>query len=222
MKKQKTRILIADDHSVVRKGLRKLFEHERNYVIVGEASDGDRALELTLRHKPDVAILDVSMPGKNGIEVTRLIRQRNSNTKILILTIHEEEEYVSEVIRSGANGYVLKNAEGDEIVSAVKAVASGDKFFSAGVSNLILEGFMKNSQKHQPQPAFLRRLSPRETEVLRFVAQGLTSRRIAELLSLSVRTVDTHRNNIMKKLAIHSTAGLIRFALHRGIVKDRP
>lgn len=219
MRKQKTRILIADDHSIVRKGLRKLFESYRNYTIVAEAANGDEALQLTLRHKPDVAILDISMPVKNGIEVTRLLREKSIKAKILILTIHEEEEYVSEMIHCGANGYVLKNAEGDEIVAAVKAVASGEKFFSPGISNLILESFVKKSRLNESPPSD--RLSDREAEILRLVAQGLTSKKIAATLALSVRTVDTHRNNIMKKLNIHSTAGLIRFAFRNGIVREQ-
>lgn len=218
---KKTKILFADDHSIVRNGLRSLFRGIPDFSIVGEASDGEAALRLILLKKPDVAILDISMPKLTGIEVTTLLKQKLPEVKVLILTIHEDEEYVYQIIRAGANGYMLKNAEKKEILSAVRAVAAGEPFFSPGISRLIIEKFIKRAKDHDRQLDNHNKhgLSKRELEILCLIAQGMTSREVAEKLFLSVSTVNTHRANLMQKLNIHDTQGLVRYAIQHKLIE---
>ncbi len=217
---KRIRILLADDHSIVRSGLRSLFRTTRGeFVVVGEASNGEDAVRLAARLHPDIAIVDISMPKMNGIEATKLIKQRHPDVKVLILTIHENEEYIYEMIRAGANGYVLKDAEKQEIFTAVRTVASSEPFFSPSVSKLIIQKIAKKGDE-QPRAANSNlRLTKREEEVLQLVVQGLTSREIAEKLCLSISTINTHRTNLMQKLDIHETAGLVRFAIQEGLTK---
>jgi len=216
---KKIRILIADDHSIVRQGLRALFQSVPEFSIIGEAANGEELVDLAASLQPDVVIVDISMPAMNGIEATRILKENNSGARILILTIHEEEEYVSQMIRAGADGYVLKDADKDELFMAVRAVAAGGRFFSPGISKLIIDEFVK--QARDPYAARLpssQLLTRRESEIVRYIAQGLTSKKIAEKLFLSVRTVNTHRTNLMQKLKIHDTAGLVRYAIQNGMV----
>lgn len=217
---KKTKVLIADDHSIVRDGLRALFRRTQEFSIVGEAADGETAVRVASLKKPDVAILDISMPKLNGIEATRIIKQRYPNMKVLILTIHEDEEYVYQIIRAGANGYMLKNAEKKEILAAVRAVLNEEPFFSPGIGKLIIEKFIKRAkEQEEPKSAQKHVLTTREQQILQLIAQGLTSREIATKLFLSLNTVNTHRGNLMQKLDIHDTASLVRYALHHGMVK---
>ena len=215
---KKTKILIADDHSVVRDGLRSLLAGSKEFHIVAEASSGTEALELASKLLPDVAIVDISMPVMNGVELTRALKRNNPAVKVLILTIHESEDYVELMVREGANGYVLKNAERQELFSAIRAVVAGEPFFSPAISKLMVGSFIKQA-KGESKPASLP-LTKRELEVLRFIAQSLTNKEIAEKLFLSVTTVNTHRTNLMKKLKIHDTAGLVRYVLQQGL--DKP
>ncbi len=212
---EKTRILIADDHGVVREGLRALFTRVPGFSVVAEASDGAEVVRRVHERKPDVAVVDISMPKVSGIDAVRQIRKSSPSTKVLVLTIHENEEYVHQLIAAGASGYVLKDAGKDEIVAAVHAVRSGERFFSPRVSRLILEDFVKRPRTPTPPS---NSLTDREEEVLRYIAQGLTNAEIAERMFLSVRTIGTHRNNLMHKLDIHKTAGLVRYAIENGIV----
>ena len=216
---KKIRILIADDHSIVRQGLRALFQSVPEFSIIGEAANGEELVDLAASLQPDVAIVDISMPELNGIEATRILKENNSGARILILTIHDEEEYVSQMIRAGADGYVLKDTDKDELFMAVRAVAAGGRFFSPGISKLIIDEFVK--QARDPYAARLpssQLLTRRESEILRYIAQGVTSKKIAEKLFLRVRTVNTHRTNLMQKLNIHDTAGLVRYAIQNGMV----
>ena len=211
--------MIADDHSIIREGLRVLFHSAPEFSVIAEAADGEEAVRLVDEHRPDIAIIDISMPKLSGIEATRLIKADNPETKVLILTIHEEEEYVYQMIRAGANGYVVKNAEKKELFAAVQAVIAGERFFSPGISKLIIDEFIKRAQeaefKKQPSEPHL---TKREIEILRDIALGLTSKKIADKLFLSTKTVNTHRANLMQKLNIHDTAGLVRYAIQNGIV----
>lgn len=217
---KKLRILFADDHSIVRNGLRALFRSTPEFSIVGEATDGETAVELAEKRRPDVAILDISMPKINGIEATRIIKEKHPNIKVLVLTIHEDEAYAAQIIRAGGNGYILKNAEKNEILAAVRAVANGEQFFSPGISRLMIEKFIQRvrEEESEPRPQNFP-LTKREKEILQHIAHGLTSREIAEKLFLSLSTVNTHRANLMQKLDIHDTAGLVRYAIQSGLVK---
>jgi two-component system response regulator NreC len=216
---KKIRILLADDHSVVRSGLRSIFKTNKDFNVIGEAANGVDALRLASRLKPDIVILDVSMPKMNGIEAARAIKEKLPETKILILTVQEKEEYVYEMIRAGASGYVLKDAEKSEIFKAVRAVASGDQFFSPHISELIIDYFVRRKKDADVKPASTKKnLTKREMEIMRLIAQGSSSREIAAKLFLSASTINTHRANLMQKLNIHDTAGLVRFALQQGIL----
>ena len=221
---KKTRILIADDHSVVRSGLRLLLQSSPDFTVIAEAEDGEEAVTLVERHKPDVVIMDISMPKLNGIEATGIMKQSNPDIKIIILTVHEDEEYVYQMLRAGASGYVLKSAGKKEIFAAIESALSGERFFSPGISKLIIEGFIKRDKEQlqaqeQLQTHSKQQLTKREIEVLQYIAQGFTNRKIAEALFLSIRTINTHRTNLMQKLDIHDTARLVRYAIETGLVK---
>ncbi|MBI3189434.1 MAG: response regulator transcription factor [Ignavibacteriales bacterium] len=216
---KKITILLADDHSIVRSGLRALLATVSSFRVVAEASNGEETITLAEQHSPDIIILDVSMPKLNGIETTRRLRQKNLTGKILILSIYENEEYVHQALQAGADGYLLKNAEKKEIVSAIKVVATGGKFFSTDISKIMLDGYVKRAEKPENFPnTDSLQLTKREKEILKFIAQGYTSQEIADKLFLSFRTVNTHRSNMMQKLDIHDTASLVRYAIQHGIV----
>lgn len=220
---KKTRLLIADDHAVVRNGIRLVLRKSPEYAIVAEAEDGEMAVEYAQRYKPDVVIMDISMPKLNGMEATAIIKGQNPDIKIVILTVHETEEYVYEILRAGADGYVLKSAGKKEILAALRTAMSGEKFLSPGITNILVDGFSKRPREQDPDPKQvfaqpLNKLTKRETEVLRYIANGNTNRQIAEILFLSVRTVNTHRTNLMQKLGMHDTAALVRFAIETGLV----
>lgn len=224
MTMKKTRIIIADDHSVVRSGLRLLLQSSPDFTVVAEAEDGEEAVALVDRHKPDVVVMDISMPKLNGIEATGIMKQNNPELKIIILTVHEDEEYVYQMLRAGASGYVLKSAGKKEIFAAIESALSGERFFSPGISKLIIEGFIKRDKEQlqaqeQLQMHSKQQLTKREIEVLQYIAQGFTNRKIAEALFLSIRTINTHRTNLMQKLDIHDTARLVRYAIETGLVK---
>ena len=218
---RKTRILIVDDHDVVRSGLKALLRTSEEYAVVGEAADGEEALRLVEELTPDIVLTDISMPRLDGIGATRLITQRHPQVKVIVLTVYEDEEYVYQILRAGASGYLLKNASKNQIFEAIEAVMSGERFFSPGISRLIVDGFLKRAavqETVEPSTPSGSGLTKRELEVLRFIALGLTNREIAEKLFLSFRTVNTHRANIMQKLDIHDTAGLVRHAIATGVV----
>ncbi len=228
---KKARILIVDDHSVVRSGIRALLKSSPSYHVVAEAADGEEAVALAKRHKPDIVMMDISMPKVNGIEATRVLRGEVPLAKVIILTVHEDEEYVYQLLKAGASGYVLKSAGKKEIFAAIDSALSGDRFFSPGVSRLIIDGFIhrddneKDRAKKGEEQTTVHRsyeLTKREVEILRFIAQGFTNRKIAEQLFLSIRTVNTHRTNLMQKLDLHDTARLVRFAIENGFVKIKP
>ncbi len=216
---EKIKILFADDHAIVRDGLRSLFKSDPGFSIVGEASDGAEAIRLVEENRPDVAVLDISMPNVNGIEATGIIKERYPGTKVLILTIHENEEYIHELIMAGADGYVLKNAEKKEIFDGVRAVAGGSTYFSSHVSKALLDGLVRSTRNKVPfQISNEEKLTKRETEVLRLIAEGLTSKQIADRLNVGITTVNSHRMNIMKKLNIHEIVGLVKYAIQKSLI----
>jgi NarL family two-component system response regulator LiaR len=213
----KTRILLADDHPMVRNGLIKLLESFKEFVVVGEASDGEEAVELTKKLEPDVVIIDLSMPKLSGIEATKLIRKNHPATKVLVLTMHDNEEYVYQIFKCGAGGYMLKNTGKEDLAAAIRAVAKGGHFFSPQVSEIMINAYLRKAAAHGELTAGQEDipLTNREKEILFYIADGLNNAQIAEKLFISVRTVDTHRTNIMHKLDIHDAANLVRYALKK-------
>ena len=210
------RILIADDHGVLRAGLRALLNAEPDLEVVGEAADGHEALRLTKALHPDILLLDISMPGPGGIEVTQRVKQTLPGTRILILTVHEDEGLLREAIRAGAAGYIVKRAVESELINAIHAVWRGDLYVHPAMTRALLKDLQPPSS---PERTPVEPLTPRETEVLRLIAQGYTNRQIAEKLTISVRTVETHRANITGKLGLRSRVELVRYAREHGLLE---
>ncbi len=213
------RVVIADDHAVVRQGIRGVLEEIEGLEVVGEAADGDQALAMTEANHPDLVVLDVTMPGKTGLEVARALRDAGSGVRVLLLSMHDEPEYVLEAVRAGADGYVLKDVTPAELRTAIIAIHEGREYFSARVTHQLGVGLREEIEREQRRSR-IDSLTPREVEVLVLVAQGQTNRGIAEQLGISPRTVETHRERVMAKLRIRSVAGLTRFVVEQGM--DKP
>lgn len=209
-------IALADDHHVVRHGLRVLLEAEPDFEIVGEASDGLEALELVNTARPNVLVLDLMMPGIGGLEVTRQISQRLPATRTLVLSMHANEAYVLEALRNGAAGYCLKDASGVELVAAVRTVASGQRYLSASLSERAIEAYVKRAQASSIDA--YESLTNREREVLHLLAEGRSNTEVADKLCISARTVEVHRANLMHKLKLKNQSDIIRYAIRRGIL----
>jgi DNA-binding NarL/FixJ family response regulator len=209
---RKLRILLADDHAVVRQGFRRILESQPDMEIIGEAGNGREAVELAEKLTPDLIVMDVAMPELNGIEATRRLKDGSPRTRVLALSMHKDAVYVREILRAGAQGYLLKDAIDADLVAAVRAVAKGEGYLSPGVANAVLTDY----RQHVTDPIDL--LSSREREVLQLIAEGKTNKEIAVLLNLSVYTVDAHRGRIMEKLNLHSTGELVRFAVRKGLI----
>ncbi len=212
MSTKKTRILLADDHAVVRSGFRMILASQSDMEVVGEVSNGRDAVEQTISLQPDVVIMDVTMPELNGIEATRRIADCAPRTRVLALSMHKDSVYVREILRAGACGYLLKDSGEGDLVNAVRAVARGEAYLSSAVSDAVLTDY----RKHVTNPIDL--LSSREREVLQMIAEGKTNKEIAVVLNLSVYTIEAHRGRIMEKLNLHSTGELVRFALRNGLI----
>lgn len=210
------RVLIADDHAIVRTGLRALIASEPSLELAGEATGGYEAIELVGKTRPDILLLDLSMPDLDGIAVTRKLKPQAPGLRILILTIHEDEALLREAIRAGASGYILKRAAEAELISAIRIVMRGDLYVDpALLRSLLLETEKVAASERQPVEA----LTPRETEVLKLIVQGYTNRQIAEELCISVRTVEGHRANLSEKLGLRSRVELVRYARERGLIE---
>lgn len=213
------KILIVDDHEVVRDGLKNILLSLNNVAIAGEAANGEDAITFYETNKPDLVIMDISMPGMNGIEATRIIKENDPNAKILILTMHDNQEYLNQIIRSGAKGFVLKNTDKEELLDAVKTVAGGENFFSKDISKLIIENYIRSAKDTDKNEGYKEvPLTKREIEILKYIAEGNSNQEIANKLYISYNTVDTHRKNIMHKLSIKNTAGLVRYAIEKGLI----
>ncbi len=212
-----TSIVLADDHTVVRAGLRALLEGAHaDFHVVGEAADGLEAVQLVERQKPDVLVVDVMMPGLNGIEVTRQVRQRVPQTRVVVLSMHASEPYVLEALRHGASGYVLKDASSDQLVQAVREVSEGRPYLSPPLTERAIAAYVERAQPATLDPHEL--LTTREREVLQLAAEGLSNAEIAQKLTLSPRTVEMHRGNLTRKLDLQSQTDLVRYAIRRGII----
>ncbi len=211
------RILIADDHEVVRRGIRAMLEGHPGWEVIGEAEDGREAVERVRKLKPDLVLLDIGMPNLNGIEAARQILANCPMTCILILTMHHSQQIVREVLGVGARGFLLKSDAGRDLVAAVEAVQHNKTFFTSQVTEIVVEGYLNPDRKEEP--ARRNRLTPREREVVQLLAEGKTSKEVAVALNLSVKTAETHRTNIMRKLNLHSVADLTLYALRNGIAQ---
>lgn len=206
------RVLLADDHAVVRQGFRLILSQHPDIEVVGEASNGREAVDKTLELNPDVTVTDIAMPELNGVEVVRQIRQNAPKVKVVVLSMHKDSVYVRETLRAGAKGYLLKDSIDQDLVKAVRAVAAGEAYLSPSISVTVLEDY----EKHVEDP--LDQITPRERQLLEMLAEGRTSKDIATELDISVYTVDAHRSRIMKKLGFRSIGDLVRFAIQRGLV----
>ena len=210
------RVLLIEDHTIVRQGLRRLLE-EKGVDVVGEAEDGRKGLEAARKLEPDVVLMDISMPRLGGIEATRRIRKELSGTKVIILTIHLDENYIFKALDAGANAYLVKETASEDLYEAIAAVMRGETYFSPKIPQKVIKSYNKMVKSGKKVDEFSR-LTNREREILQLIAEGFTSKQIGEMLYISDKTVENHRANIMGKLDIHDTAGLVRYAVRIGLV----
>lgn len=214
--RSKIKVLLVDDHPIVREGLRSSLKPYHQIQIVGETSTAEECVKKTLELMPDVILLDINLPDKKGFEIPVILREKAPSTKILVLTAHSNKEYIEHMIKVGVSGYILKDITPKELVEAIEKVAGGQKYFSPVVGNSLINNYVKKAGGSGKSISLL---SPREIEILKLVAEGHTNKEVASKLGISVRTVETHRERIMNKLNIHSTAGLTRFAISEGLVE---
>ena len=213
------RVLLADDHTILRAGLRMMLSVQPDIEIVGEASDGRQAIAEAQRLQPDVILMDITMPEVNGIEATRQVKKLLPETRVLGLTMHENEEYLFQVLRAGASGYILKEAADTELISAIRIVNNGSFYLSPSAQSMMVGDYLLRVRTGEERDSYSE-LTEREREILKLVADGLTNNQIAERLIISPKTVDTHRTHIMDKLNLHNRAELVKYAMRRGLLED--
>jgi two-component system response regulator NreC len=211
------RILVADDHTIIRSGLRMLLERQAGFEVVGEAADGRQAVEMARGLRPDVAMLDIAMPNLNGIEAARQICAELPKTRIVILSVHSDEAYVLKALKAGARGYLLKDSAESDIINAVRVVSAGKAFFSPEISRMLVEDYVRQLQ-HRGMDDSYELLTTREREILQLLAEGKSNKDIAAMLNVSVYTVETHRGHILQKLNLHSLPELILYAIRKGVI----
>lgn len=209
------RVVLADDHTIVRKGIRGLLRQLPDVEVVAEASDGREALEIVRTLRPDLVLMDITMPGMNGLEATVRIARESPGTRVLILSMHASEEYVAQALRAGAAGYVLKDADLAELEAAVRALARGDSYLTPAVSKRVVQDYLRRVTS---DGSGIEVLTPRQREIVQLVAEGHSTKEIARRLELSVKTVEAHRGEIMNRLGIHDVAGVVRWAIRAGVV----
>lgn len=212
----KIRILLADDHTILRDGIRSLIEDESDMEVIGEAEDGIKAVKLAASLRPDVILMDLAMPLLNGLEATRQIRKNNPHAKILILTMHENEEYIRQVLAAGAMGYILKDAAARELLGAIRSVHKGEVVLSPAITRLIVTDYLRWGDLSTQDSSD--GLTDRERQILQLIAEGYTNKQIADILSISIKTVQAHRLNLMKKLDLHDRGELIKYAIQKKII----
>jgi two-component system response regulator NreC len=210
-------ILLADDHSVMRTGLRLVLERQQDFHVVAEASDGREAVALALQHKPDVVVMDVTMPNLNGIEAARQIGGALPQASIVMLSMHSDEAYVLRALKAGARGYLLKESAESDLIAAVRSVHAGKAFFSPAVSRMLVEDYVRELKDREIEDSY-ELLTTREREILQLVAEGKSNKDVANLLNLSLYTVETHRGNLMEKLNLHTVPELILYAVRKGVI----
>jgi DNA-binding NarL/FixJ family response regulator len=213
----KIRVLVADDHAIIREGLCIMLDNQPDMEVVGKAANGREAVRLVNERKPDVVVIDISMPELNGIEAIQQMLPRHPQMKVVVLSIHGTKPYVFRALKAGAKGYLMKETAGLEVVDAVRAVYRGERYLSQSIADLLADGSLRNleaSLEFSP----LETLSPREREILQLVAEGKTSQEIAERLSISPKTVDTYRSRLMRKIGVEDMAGLVKFAIQHGVI----
>ena len=216
---RKKRIVIAEDHTILREGLKSLLAASADLAIVGEAADGREAIRRCRELKPDLLLLDLSMPRLGGLDAIGEVRRQAPATKILVLTVHKTEEYVLASLRAGAAGYVLKDATHQELLAAIRTVLSGKRYLSPDIADKVIDGYLQGRKNDVPATPW-ERLTPREREVLKLVAEGSKNREIADFLCISLKTVEKHRDSLMKKLDLHSAAALTAYAIKKGLVGE--
>jgi DNA-binding NarL/FixJ family response regulator len=213
------RILIADDHEVVRRGIRALLETQTGWEVAAEAVTGRQAIEEAKRINPDIVIMDITMPEMNGLEATRQIRKVVPDTEVLILSVHDSEQLVREVLDAGARGYVLKSDAGRDLIAAVETLCQHKPFFTAKIAEMMLEGFLKGGSATDTNRASLSLLTTREREIVQLLAEGKSNKEVADILGISVKTVETHRSHVMTKLNLHSMSDLVRYAVRNQLIE---
>jgi DNA-binding NarL/FixJ family response regulator len=212
-----TTILLADDHTVIRSGLRMVLEKQTDFEVVGEAGDGRQAVKMAQDLHPDVIVMDIAMPNLNGIDAAKQIVNQDSHVAVVILSMHSDEGYVMRALKSGAKAYLLKDSAEADLIRAVRAVREGKSFFSPAVSRMLLEDYVRQLQQRGAEDSY-ELLSPREREILQLIAEGKTNKEVAAMLNLSLYTVETHRTHILQKLNLHSVPELILYAVRKGII----
>lgn len=212
---ERIKVLLADDHTIVREGLLSLLRQQRDVTIVGTAENGREAVDMARSTFPDVVVMDIAMPQMNGIEATRQLTRLMPKTKVIVLTMYADEEYIVRALQAGVRGYLLKKAAAAELLQAIRAVERGDFYLSSDISNVVVQRFLSSdAAAAESEP-----LSDRERQILQLVAEGNTNRKIASMLGVTLKTVDTYRTRMMTKLGIHDTPGLVRYAIRKGIVQ---
>jgi two-component system response regulator NreC len=212
----KIRVLLADDHTILRDGIRALLDDQADIEVIGEAQDGQATVKMTAQLQPDVVVMDIAMPLLNGLEATRQIQRDFPQVKVLILTMHENEEYIRQVLAAGALGYVLKDAAARDLLGAIRAVYQGEAVLSPAITRLVIEDYLRWGDIRPPDST--NGLTSREREVLQLIAEGYTNKEIAEILCLSIKTVQSHRTNLMSKLDLHDRGELIKYAIQKKII----
>ena len=211
------KVLLVDDHTIVRQGIRALLESVPDIQIIGEAEDGKAAVEMAEKLRPNIMLVDISLPMLNGLEVTRRVRKKVPECKVLVLTMHENEMYVSQILRTGASGYLVKKTAVSELIMAIRSVHQGKAYFSPSISKIVLNDYLRKESRGEGPSTEL--LSNREREILQLLAEGYSNKEIAVILNLSVKTVSNHRNRIMQKLDIHDITSLVKYALKQGFIE---